>query len=297
MSHYLKEPLLHFMLLGAALFVLFDLSSDGSGFNDDELFIRVDETALTTFMQFRAKAFDSDYFRKRLADMPATERDKLIADYIREEVLYREAKSMEMDVDDYIIRRRMVQKIEFITRGITTQSVLPTAEAVQQYFSEHKDDYYVDASVTFTHIFFDGDKHGGEQANKLAEATLQMDSKQPIAFEQAVQHGDRFPFHLNYVDKNQSFISSHFGEQLAEQVFDDKAAISQWIGPISSVYGEHLLFISQRSSGHYPELAQVQGRVEEDYRRHRIDELQNQAIDAVVANYRVEIAYNTQHEG
>jgi hypothetical protein len=60
MSHYLKEPLLHFMLLGAALFVLFDLSSDGSGFNDDELFIRVDETALTTFMQFRAKAFDSD---------------------------------------------------------------------------------------------------------------------------------------------------------------------------------------------------------------------------------------------
>ena len=155
MEKLIKQPLLHFLLAGALIFVVYQFSDQPvSQTNISDNVIEVDRTALLNFMQYRAQAFQPELFSEQLNAMGETELETLVDEYVREEALYREALVMGMDQGDYIIRQRMVQKVEFLLENIVNQALDPEDEEVLEFYSARMSDYQVDTVYTFTHIFF-----------------------------------------------------------------------------------------------------------------------------------------------
>jgi len=290
LKKFLKEPLVHFLAAGLGLFVLFGIVNRGDQESDPNV-ITVDQDALLTFIQYRIKAFNPDLAAKKLGSLSDEELQRLIDDYVREEVLHREALALGLDEDDYIIRRRLVQKLEFITEGFAEAGADLDEAAVQRYFDANKADYYVDPYVTFTHVFFQTEDRPREQARTLAEEELQKLNRSSVPFSEAPQHGDRFLYHVNYVERTPDYVGSHFGPAMARALFELEPNEFVWRGPFDSAYGVHLVLLTTNEPGREPELAEIEGRVREDARRARIREETEAAIADVVDAYDVRVVY------
>lgn len=279
----LKDPLLHFTLVGAALFGAYEWSGAADTAQAPHTIV-VDRDALLTFIQYRSKAFDAEAANARLDTMPAEERDQLVRDFVREEALYREAQSLGMTENDYIIRRRSVQKLEFIAQGVAEQVVNVESDAVERYFEQHRQDYYEAPSYTFTHVFV----RDGEDAYSRALALKQQLNDEQTAFADATRFGDRFLYHRNYVERTDDFVASHFGDRFQQQLARLQPDNQHWQGPFASSHGQHLIMLSQSRAGGVPALADIRPRVEQDYRRWQEVETQELAIQQIVEQYDVE---------
>ncbi|WP_286240183.1 peptidylprolyl isomerase [Neptuniibacter halophilus] len=277
----IKDPLLHFTLAGAVLFATYEqIAAPEEQLAENT--IVVDRNALLTFIQYRSKAFQPELASAKLDQMSTGERQKLISDYVREEALYREAEALGMSENDYIIRRRSVQKLEFITQGMAEQLVEADDAAVSEYFEQHRQDYYEEPSYTFTHVFI----RSGD--NTQAEALLQQLNREEVDFSSATGFGDRFLYHRNYVERTADFIASHFGEQFRNQLSQLKTSQHQWQGPLRSEHGLHLLLLSEYRPGRVPQLSEISERVERDYLRWEQKQTQELAIQQIVEKYHVE---------
>jgi hypothetical protein len=290
LKRFLKEPLVHFLSAGLGLFVLFGLVNRNDGDSDPNVII-VDRDALLTFAQYRIKAFNPALAEKKLEGMSDDELRLFIDDYVREEVLHREALALGLDEDDYVIRRRLVQKLEFITEGFAEAGADLDEAAVQRYFDANKADYYVEPYLTFTHVFFQTEDRPRAQARGLAEKELGKLNRDGVPFAEAPQHGDRFLYHVNYVERTPDYVGSHFGPPMARALFELEPNDFIWRGPFDSPYGVHLVLLTTNEPGREPELAELEGRVREDARRARVREETESAIADVVDAYDVRVVY------
>jgi len=290
LKKFLREPLLHFLAAGLALFVLFGLVNRDGRSSDPNL-ILVDQEALLTFIQYRIKAFNPSLAKQKLEALSDEELDQLIGDYVREEVLHREALALGLDEDDYVIRRRLVQKLEFITEGFAEAGADLDGAAVQRYFDANKADYYVEPYVTFTHVFFQTEDRPREQARALANKELERLNRNGVPFSDAPQHGDRFLYHVNYVERTPDYVGSHFGPAMARALFALEPNEFVWRGPFDSTYGVHLVLLTTNEPGREPELAELEARVRQDATRARIREETESAIADVVDAYEVRVVY------
>ena len=286
MNKILKEPLAHFLVLGLGLFVLFEIVS-GDDAADDSKVINVDRASLLTFVQFRMRAFEPKVAEARLDAMSDDELQLLIDDYVREEALHSEALALGMDENDYVIKRRMIQSIEFITNGFVTAATEVSDDDVQAYYESNRQDYYISPYVTFTHVFFDVDRRGLDEAVALATVKLAELNRESVPFSAAPQHGDRFPYFVNYVERDRDFVASHFGVEMAEGVFVLEPSDAIWHGPFRSQYGLHLVKLTHKREGRYPDLAEIYDSVKSDAERASIEERQDEAIQAIVDTYEV----------
>lgn len=286
----LKEPLLHFLAAGAALFVLFEAVSPNDPADLGENVIRVDRAALLTFIQYRTKAFKPEVAAARLDAMSEAERQRLIDDFVREEALHRKAQALGMDANDYIIKRRLIQKVEFLAQGFADAVASPDEKVVKAHYEANKKDYYVQASVTFTHVFFDAKRRGAEAAEATALAKLKRLNADGVPFANAPRHGDRFPYHLNYVERTPDFVASHFGPGMARAVFALEAGDRVWRGPFRSPYGTHIVLVTKTEPGRIPTLEEVRRRVTDDARRAQARTRLEAAIGEIVGDYDVRIA-------
>lgn len=290
MTTLVKEPLVHFLGAGLGLFLLFGLASRGER-NDDPNLVTVDHDALLTFIQYRIKAFDRDLAEEKLISLSDEELQRLIDDYIREEVLHREAMQLGLDQDDYVIRRRLVQKLEFITEGFVEGTAEIDEAAIRRYFDANKADYYVEPHVTFTHVYFDTEDRPRDQVRAVAEKKLAELNRDGVPFTDAPQHGDRFLYHVNYVERTPEYVASHFGVPMAQALFELQPNDLIWRGPFDSPYGVHLVMLITNQPGREPELAEIEGRVREDARRAMIREKTEATIAEIVTTYEVRVAY------
>lgn len=288
---WLRDPLFHFLLVGLLVFFWNHGRESRQSPPADETTIVVDEAALLQFMQNRARVFSEAPFRERLSAMSPVERERLIEDFIREEVLHREAKAMELDRDDYIIRRRLVQKMEFITDSLSGDSASLSEEDVADYFDTHRADYFIEPSITFTHVFFDAERRGESGAMENAREKLKQLNAESVEFSEAVQHGDRFPYHLNYVDRTLDFIELHFGKDAAKEIAALEADPAAWQGPVPSQYGVHLLLIAGRTAGRDAELEEIYDRVRIDAELEHKRKIANDALQELISAYRIEVRY------
>lgn len=287
MKKILQDPLFHFVGLGFLLFLIFSIVGSSKSPELDKN-VRVDQEALLTFIQYRSRNFDRDIAQARLAALDAASLDQLVEEYVREEVLYREGLSLGLDQDDYVIRRRLIQKVEFLAEGFAGSTTTLEEGDLVAYFEEHKRDYLVSPSITFTHVFFDKAKHG-EDVVAMATAALSQLNEDHVSFSQAPGQGDRFPFHLNYVERTPAFVASHFGREMAEAVFALPVDNEIWKGVFSSPYGAHLVMVSTQVVGRDATLDEVRGRVREDAMRARLTLEMDAAIATIVDRYDVEI--------
>lgn len=290
-----KEPLLHFLVLAVGLFVLHSAVSHEDPDADAKRIV-VDQDSLLTFIQYRTKSFEPVTAKKQLDSLSDEALQKIIDDYVREEALYREARTLGLDRDDYVIKRRLIQKVDYVARGFAESFNEVTEEDIRQYFEENKNDYYVDPRITFTHVYFSAERHGVEKANTLAEQKLEALKKTNATFNDAAKHGERFLYGMNYVERSQMYVESHFGLDMGKQVFALDPDQRQWYGPFVSTHGAHLVMVTQKQAGYMPLLAEVRTRVAQEAQRTIIAERANQATQQIVDSYNIDMVYKKPNE-
>jgi hypothetical protein len=288
LAKLLKQPLVHFLALGGLIFLAYALTADPAADEASDPAgnaIVVDRAALLDYMQYQAQAFEPEVFEARLAAMSDAEVEALVAAYVREEALYREGLNMGMDRADYVIRQRVVQKVEFLLEDLVASDINPTDAELQAYYAAHAAAYLSDSVYTFTHIFLDGQEDMA-QARAKAEALLAKSTG--ITFEQASQHGDRYPFLQNYVERTRDFVANNFSADFVTAL-DQLVPGEVWQGPIASRYGWHLVMLRARAEPFTPALAEIRARVLDDYRYDTLVESRLDAEQRVVSGYDVKL--------
>ncbi|MGE0668840.1 MAG: peptidyl-prolyl cis-trans isomerase [Sphingomonadales bacterium] len=294
MKRILKDPLVHFLLAGLLMFGAFMALNPEGGGEEDPTRIVVDRPALLEFLQFRTRAFEPERAAAVLDGMGKEELDGLIRDFVREEALYREAKALGLDRTDYVIKRRLVQTVEFVA-GNATAPEEADEKAVERYFAENSERYAAPESVTFTHVFFELGQGGRDAAAKrAAEALAAMNAKR-VAFSDAPGWGDRFAYNLNYVDRPKDAVAGHFGGGFADRVFALPADPARWQGPLESPYGFHVVMVTGHQQAQVPPLADIRDRVRADYLAGLAAERQERLIDDMIAHYEIDV--NVDRDG
>ena len=244
----LKEPLFIFLLLGGALFALFQQAS--SNYQPDNAEIIVSEA------QIRSLLFG---FEKVWQRPPSQEEfEGLIQNFIREEVLYREALAMGLDKDDGVVRRRLSQKMEFLSEDIARLEQ-PTEQELQTYLAVHQDNYRQAALFSFRQIFFDTSKRG-QAAQSGAIALLE---KLQVQDSDAVTLGDPLMIKHEFKNETETEIKRVLGSQFLELL--NGVSVGSWQGPIKSAYGLHLVHIDERTESKAAELNGVREQVVRDW--------------------------------
>lgn len=247
----LRQPLLQFLLVGGAIFVastLLDRARDSSAAT-----VVVDTARIERL---------AELYRVQMGSLPApSELEHLIDSHIRDEILFREALKMGLDREDEIVRRRLIQKMEFLHNDLVAVAE-PTEAELRHYYAGNTAEFSTAARATFSHIYFSPDVVGEERAKH--EATLLLARLDSSADVGVAGLGDAFPLQRAYAAVEAHEIAQSFGRTaFVEAVF--AAPQRRWSGPFRSGYGWHLLFVSERLSASVMEFDAARDRVREAY--------------------------------
>lgn len=278
-----KDPLVHFLVAGALLFYVgMALKPAPRG----EATIVVNRDALLTFIQYRSKAFEQNAAAAILDSMSADERKLMIEDYAREEALAREAETLGLEENDYVIRQRMVQKVEFLAEAGAIVAE-PTAADARAFYDANKERYRSPPAATLTHVFVSIEGKTRAEAKAEAQTLLDRLKADNARFADALKYGDRFLFHKNYVDRTRDYIAGQLGPEIERAVFDNTSAPGEWRGPFSSQYGEHLIFVSAVAPATLAPFDDLAAAVAADLAEDRRQKAIDRAIDDIVAKYNI----------
>jgi PPIC-type PPIASE domain len=199
---------------------------------------------------------------------------RLVEDFIREEVLYREALALGLDLADLVVRRRLVQKMEVL--ALADSAPIGDA-AVTDYFLAHRDDYRLPETISFTQVFFSAAARGGRAAEDARAALTELRRAEMMT---AAGLGDPPVVASPVTAATRRQVADRFGAEFADAVFALEPGA--WAGPAPSAYGQHLVLVTEHARGRLPELAEVSGRVAADLDAER----RAGAVDAMYARLR-----------
>jgi peptidyl-prolyl cis-trans isomerase C len=281
-----REPLAQFLAIALLLFGG-ERWINAEHYAYDQYRIEVGESELLQFMQQRAKTFKPDQAVAALARLKPQDRQRLVDDYVREEVLFREAMALNLDSNDPIIRRRLIQKMDYLAQGFYDQAEPLTEEDLRSYYAQNQQDYKKAAEATFTHVFISTQNRGGTEAQAMAAGLLKQLNTEKVPFENASRYGERFLYNRNYVNREDDEIASHFGASFQQQVFAFDSE-QQWQGPVQSDHGWHLVLLVKNTDAYTPAFEQVSAAVLADRQRQQQRDIKRQAIDKLIAKYQIE---------
>ncbi len=257
----LKDPLVLFLALGVAIFWIAALSSDKYG---SEL-IEVGAPDINRLQ---------DQWQAQMGRVPtAEELDGLIEQFIREEVYFREAQKLSLEDGDIIVRRRLVQKLRFLTEDIATGQA-PAEADLLAWYDTHSDRYRRPTRYSFSHRYFSTDRR--EDARSDAQAAL-ADPESA---------GDPFMLQRSYAARSAREIGNLFGTGFAEAL----AALTPapgWQGPIRSAYGWHLVQLDARLPAYLPPFEEVSKQVTSDVNTERREQANEAFYQALLQRYEV----------
>ena len=286
MKKWLREPLLHFLLIGAAIFLLYDLQNEGYVNDNDRIVIS----------QGNIDRLISLWEKKRLRLPTQAELQGMIEQQVREEVMYREALAMGLDKNDAIVRRRLAQKIEFISSDIAAMAE-PSDEDLTAYLKTNHTKFETPAIISFEHIYFDNNKR---KAQTESDALKLLDKlKQTDAAVDTRLAGDPFLMGQQYDELTEYGVSRIFGQVFAANLFILNAG--NWQGPVTSGYGIHLVRISNKIPVKIAELKSVREKVLIEWQAEQRQlmnetfyESLRQRYDIVIENASVNVTENNQ---
>lgn len=256
----LREPLLHFLVLGAVLFALFyQVAGPDSDQPDRVVVSQADVDRLVSQWQRQWKR-------------PPTEKELngMIESYIRETILYREALALGLDQGDVIVRRRLGQKLEFMFKDLAEQ-IEPSEEELAEFLQKNRDRYTEPERYTFTHVYFSHDNRGsGVEVDARNILNRLQTQKEAVDL---TQSGDRFLYQYQFDEQTPAQISRIFGNVFTESL--PGLEIGKWVGPVESGYGLHLVYVDQRTEPRELPLDEIKDKVRWDVlaeRRQQVDQ-------------------------
>ena len=262
-----SEPLVHFLLLGAALFGAYGwLNRHGFSAPDEILVSRSQVDGL-------ALQFENVWQRPPTS----AERQALIDNWVRDEILYREALAMGLDQGDPVVRRRLSQKIQFIIESGTPAA--PSDAELQGWLEEHANDYRIDTTYAIQQVYFDPSKHGGRLTQSIASA------RRALAIGRQVE-GDSTMLPRT-LEGSASEVIRTFGSEFEESL--RALPIAEWAGPVRSAFGVHLVRLATRNKGRPSRLDEMRAEVERDWARAHSQQAQDAYYERLRAKYAVRI--------
>ena len=268
MKHLYREPLVHFLLLGAGLFLLYGWLQGGLlAFPNEIVVSRAQIQGL--HLQF-----------ERAWNRPPTARELqgLIDSWVREEIFYREGVAMGLDRNDPIVRRRISQKIEFIVDSATPAA--PTDEELRAWLDAHPDRYAIESLHSLRQIYFDPSRHGERLQADVAEALQRLQKGKPVTSDSTL-----LPETLESARRSE--VERNFGGDFATSI--ESLTVGGWQGPVRSEFGLHLVEVTARVPGRRAALEQARAAVERDLLHARAENARESYYQRLRANYRVRI--------
>ncbi|MHC4956509.1 MAG: peptidyl-prolyl cis-trans isomerase, partial [Planctomycetota bacterium] len=251
MKRLLSEPLVHFLLLGGAVFAIFEFTREPVEAAPRDAIV----VTASQIEQLRA------VFAKTWQREPTPEEfENLIERRVREEVFYREALAAGLDKDDAIVRRRLQQKLEFMLEDIAGQAT-PTEQELQAFLDANADRFRSEPRFSFRHVYLSTDKR--KDAAGDARALLER-LKREGADADTSALGDRLMMIESEFDSvPQREVARLFGREFAAALAE--VATGAWVGPIASGYGLHLVHVSSRTEGAAARLDDVRDAVTREW--------------------------------
>lgn len=244
-----REPLLHFFLLGAGMFWLYGWLDDTGALSTRTVVVdsgRVEQLAA---------GFASLHQRRPTA----VEMRALVDDAVKEEIFYREALAQGLDRDDTIVRRRMRQKLEFVSEDVAPVRE-PTDLQLQSWLDAHSGQFRLEPRYSFEQVFLDPSRHGESletDAVRLRERLHGGGVTDPSSL------GDPLLLPHSFDGVSTADLRAMFGGRFATAL--ETLAPGTWQGPIRSGYGVHLVRLVQREAGREPDLDEVREHVRRDW--------------------------------
>jgi hypothetical protein len=262
----MRDPLVHFFLLGAAIFGLFALVDDTPPPVAANVFEVTEDDARRLAVEYEAT------WRR-----PPTvaELDYMIGERVREEVYVREALALGLDRDDAVIRGRLQTKMEFLTES-GPEAVQPDDATLQAHLDSDPDRFTEPALVAFEQVLLD--ERVGDEEVELVEARLNLGIDPGAAARPTLLPSVFRPSPAQVVDGT-------FGSGF----FDAIGALPEgrWAGPVETSLGRHLVRVTERREARLPPLAEIRVRVEQDWRAASTARLREERFKAFLGRYEV----------
>jgi hypothetical protein len=267
----LREPLLHFLALGALLFVLFDVVGGERG-GTHRIVVGAGQIA----------QLEAGFVKARQRAPTEAELKGLIDEWLREEIATREAMALGLDRDDTVIRRRLRQKFEFMAEDVL-DAAPPTDAELQAFLDTYPDNFRREPRLSFRQVMLDPQRRGAALADDARELLARLQAAPADADLGALGDSRMLPEGLDGAPLRE--VARLFGDEFAGALL--KAEPGRWSGPVRSGYGVHLVWIAARDDGGLPALADVRPLVERDFMADR----RQRALDAryaqLLQRYRV----------
>lgn len=267
MHRFLREPLVHFLLIGAALFVAYSFANEEEAVIPNRIIVSSGQI----------EQLSENFKRTWMRSPNETEMKALIESYIREEVFYREALAMGLDQNDPQVRRRMRMKLEYILEDISSQYV--TDKDLTLFLEQHPDIFKSETEIAFQQVYFNPDKRENMTADLDKSLLLLNNGTSPDTL------GDSILIPFEHDLATQSQIAHSFGVDFANNVIN--LAPGEWRGPVYSAYGAHIVKINKRIEGSQPTLAEIRELVEREYLAAKRKEEKDEAYNQLRKGYEV----------
>ena len=247
----LREPLVHFLVLGAGVFGLFALIGDQREFEPDEIVVGAGQI----------ERLSQAWRKTRMRPPTQRELEGLIKDHIQEEIYYREAMALGLDQDNAVIRRHLRQKMEFLSEDIAARVDHEDSD-LQAFLGANPDKFREDARISFRHIYFSRDARGDMTESDARQVLATLDGSETD--EEAASRGDSLPLPIALELYPQRDIASQFGREFAVSL--TQLETGRWLGPVVSGFGLHLVFVEERVEAQIPSLEVVRDAVIREWR-------------------------------
>jgi len=264
-----REPLVIFLSLGVAIFIIDVLLNGGQAGENDIIITRDDIRRINTLYQQNWNQAPDELTS-----------EKLLEEYINSEIYYKEALKLQLDHNDEIIKRRLRQKYEFLAQDIADLAD-PSEEELKSYHNAHNDQYLRPMQVSFTQYYINPDVHKDpvRQANILKRSLSTSD------VDKRGTGGDNSHLDQSYVRQDAASITRIFGEDFADELFRDTSI--GWHGPIRSGYGYHIILYEEVLPEQTLAYDEVIDEVLEDWKSDNRAELQESLISGLRKNYKI----------
>ena len=274
MKKLLKDPLLHFLLIGAALFLVFGLIKSPAGIYENRIIITSGDI----------EALQANFARTWQRPPTESEVSGLIEDRVRDEIAYREAVAMGLDQGDSVIRRRLRMKMELIVEDVAGFSP-PTDEDLETYLAEYRESFRQQPQVSFIHVYLNSDKRGARVEDDAREILARLSAAGIDADPESYGDPSMLPKELPlYYIKD---IGRLFGVDFSRQILEVKPGA--WTGQVWSSYGLHLVYVRERIEGRDPKLDEVRKEVEREWSALRRKEFKQATYKKLRERYTVTI--------
>jgi len=248
MKRLLHEPLLHFLVLGALLFGAYRYWEPAAApASSTEIRFTLDQLRQLSLQ------FQSQWKRPPTA----AELERAVEAAVQSEILYREALAMGLDKDDEIVKRRMVQKMQFLAEDVAAAHV-PTSAELGAWFEKNRARFELPGRISFRHLYFSPDRRG-VRAPADAQAALARLAGRGQDAKLAASLADPFMFQDHYADRATDALRKEFGPQFIIEL--QKLPTGRWAGPIESGFGWHVVFVDAVTPPRVPAFEEVEPEV------------------------------------